>query len=484
MRRWALISTSVLLTLALMGWLASLGIGQRRRTVWGGAGAAVAFLISAGWLVALTAANVAAEPFNARHITDLALRWPESVFVITAKEGMWFHSCLLCVLLLTSEPMTGQRWRGRWFTAIVMSGGLLLSVGVVWEFVFSVPAVRTSAAPLISDQFAFFADESIGVSFICLIWPMAAGGLLGRFSVLGKLKHSELGRFGGWAGVVVVGWLGLAVVGSLLGVIVGGVLGVFFGLWVLWRLPAMNLKTYVVRCLRLVAICVIVSAVGAIAGGRKMEFQSHWRRLQEMLVQEASSVAQRGKSPKSDFRMRADGLILSGDNPAEPGFSRLQRSKVMMLCLRIVPRAGLLGFGPGSWSVVYPHFTDDPLLRTYYPQMQFAHQDFLQALVEWGVVGTMVWAYLFIGAFRRGFYRLRRYRAKGGQIGEKEGMLVGAMGGLVGVLACAWWYFPLQVPAIQLIVVILLGILWSAGDRHAWSSAETMQEVVPKSEPT
>jgi O-antigen ligase len=146
----------------------------------------------------------------------------------------------------------------------------------------------------------------------------------------------------------------------------------------------------------------------------------------------------------------------------------------------MIPQAGLLGFGPGAWPRSYPHFTDDALLRTYYLQMQFAYNDYLQVLVEWGVLGTMAWAVLFAGGIWGGVYRLRRYRSKGGRIGEKEGMIAGALGGLLGVLICAWWYPPLQVPSVQLYVAVLLGILWSAGERRGWSRGEGGQEVVSK----
>jgi uncharacterized membrane protein YccC len=62
-------------------------------------------------------------------------------------------------------------------------------------------------------------------------------------------------------------------------------------------------------------------------------------------------------------------------------------------------------------------------------------------------------------------------------------MIAGTLAGLLGVLICAWWYPPLQAPAVQLYVAVLLGILWSAGERRGWSLDEA-EDVIPKTSAT
>ncbi len=143
------------------------------------------------------------------------------------------------------------------------------------------------------------------------------------------------------------------------------------------------------------------------------------------------------------------------------GYQRLASG----VCLRMIPQAGLLGFGPGSWTGSYSHFTTDPFMRTFFLGIQFANEDYLQTVVEWGLLGALAWAILAFGGLWCGVKRLARYRLNGNDICEEEGLIVGALFSLTGVFIHALIDFPLQIPSIQLYVMVLLGLLWSSDSK-------------------
>jgi hypothetical protein len=260
--------------------------------------------------------------------------------------------------------------------------------------------------------------------------------------------------------LLLVALAGLPAMGSIFGMLNVVWMAGVFGLWVLWRVPLRNLGGFSLRAALVAVLCGGVMGAAVLVSGKAPAMKARWDGLQLF----SRARADGGEVRKPEFRMRADGLIESAEVEAGGLFGG-HRAKVARICLKMMPHAGLLGFGPGTWSQSFPRFTDDTLMRTFYLQMQFAHQDYLQALVEWGLLGTAAWAILVVGAMRRGYYRLARCRVRGGVIGAEEGMIAGAMVGLLGVLAHGMFDFPLQVPSLQLYVAVLVGMLWAAGPR-------------------
>jgi O-Antigen ligase len=477
-RIWTMRWLAGVLTLVTLCGLGSSWCGRRLRAVPSRAGTAVVFLLVAGWLVTLSGPVLAPDPFGAGHFAELSARWPGSFVARAQTEAMWLISGLFGVFLALVDPATAGLSRMRFYRLMAITGSAVGTLGIVQAMTGSQgPFWSREETPVASAYFATFFEESVGVAFVSLVWPMAAGGLMGRIGDSEGEAKPLFGAIVPWAGMVVAGWLALAVIGSLSGLLIGGALVILLGIWLLWRVPSMRLRVYGIQCGGVAGLCAVVSTMGALVVGKSPDFHSHWTRLQSTLVAERTRAAE--QAPAS-FGVRADGLILSEDNPSDPNFSKAQRQKLMVASWKMIPQSGLLGFGPGSWRQSFPHFTDDALLRSHYLPMQFAHHDYLQGLVEWGVLGTIAWSVLFLGGIWAGVYRLRRYRSKGGRIGEKEGMIAGALAGLCGVLACAWWSFPLQVPAIQLYVAVTLGLLWSAGERRGWSRGEQPQDVIPK----
>ena len=76
-----------------------------------------------------------------------------------------------------------------------------------------------------------------------------------------------------------------------------------------------------------------------------------------------------------------------------PADARWQASRV---ALGALPHAGFFGFGPGTFRVVFPGYnigSGHAVPGTW----RFLHEDYLQTVLEWGWLGSSLWALLFFG---------------------------------------------------------------------------------------
>jgi O-antigen ligase len=132
--------------------------------------------------------------------------------------------------------------------------------------------------------------------------------------------------------------------------------------------------------------------------------------------------------------------------------------------LGFVADAGPFGFGPGTYPTVFAsheHATD--MLSGF---KQFAHEDYLQTIIEWGFVGAFLWLFLLgagpveslIVAWRNPY----RWQFRDTVL-HRVTLLA-----LLGVALHALVDYPMQVPSIRLYVVAMAGLLWSSkGWKHS-----------------
>jgi O-antigen ligase len=127
--------------------------------------------------------------------------------------------------------------------------------------------------------------------------------------------------------------------------------------------------------------------------------------------------------------------------------------------LKMIPEAGPFGFGPGTFQTAFPYFTHE-----YGNQLNgrwlYAHEDYLQTLVEWGYVGTALWVGLVGGAMVLSVIRAVRYRAELSSSVRLTHFAI--LLGVGSVLLHALVDFPLQIASIQLYSAALLGALWAS----------------------
>lgn len=124
--------------------------------------------------------------------------------------------------------------------------------------------------------------------------------------------------------------------------------------------------------------------------------------------------------------------------------------------LHIIPDSGLFGTGPGTFRMVFPFYTG-PLGAQISGVWYHAHQDYLQTMIEWGLVGAAAWGVVVLGGFRRAIIRVRHaVKRNANEYSASCSILA-----MLLVLLHAFVDFPFQIPAIQLLIMIYLAVFWS-----------------------
>ena len=88
-----------------------------------------------------------------------------------------------------------------------------------------------------------------------------------------------------------------------------------------------------------------------------------------------------------------------------PADARWQASRV---ALGALPSVGFFGFGPGTFRVVFPGYNIGSG-HAVPGSWRFLHEDYLQTMLEWGWLGSSLWALLFFGGIAVGILSYHRY---------------------------------------------------------------------------
>jgi hypothetical protein len=120
---------------------------------------------------------------------------------------------------------------------------------------------------------------------------------------------------------------------------------------------------------------------------------------------------------------------------------------------------GLFGFGPATFRVVFPLYNGVPIQRVP-GTWRFLHEDYLQTALEWGWLGTTLWALLFFGGIAVGIRSYKQYAPDWTPRRRLLQPLV--IIALIGVALHAIIDFPLQIASIQLYAATYLGLCWGS----------------------
>jgi O-antigen ligase len=106
--------------------------------------------------------------------------------------------------------------------------------------------------------------------------------------------------------------------------------------------------------------------------------------------------------------------------------------------LRMLRDRPALGWGLGTFPIVYPSY------RSFFSNLWVneAHNDFVQTLVETGVIGFIFAASFLVLLFRRGLHNLKHWRSE-----IQSSMALAAFLGCIGILVHGFFDFNLQIPA-------------------------------------
>ncbi len=118
-------------------------------------------------------------------------------------------------------------------------------------------------------------------------------------------------------------------------------------------------------------------------------------------------------------------------------------------CLRMLMRRPFLGWGLGTFPIVYPEF------RSFYTNMfvNQAHNDYLQLLVETGLAGFSIAVCFLVLVFRQAAGKLKNWTEN-----ATGALTVAALLGCVGILVHSFVDFNLQIPANAALFYVLCAI--------------------------
>jgi O-antigen ligase len=122
-------------------------------------------------------------------------------------------------------------------------------------------------------------------------------------------------------------------------------------------------------------------------------------------------------------------------------------------CLRMLAKRPFLGWGLGTFPIVYPEF------RSFYTTffVNQAHNDYLQLLVETGLAGFSIAAWFLVLVFRRAAGKLKNWTET-----ASGALTVAALLGCVGILVHSFLDFNLQIPANAALFYVLCAVAASA----------------------
>jgi len=126
-----------------------------------------------------------------------------------------------------------------------------------------------------------------------------------------------------------------------------------------------------------------------------------------------------------------------------PADARWQASRV---ALGALPGAGFFGFGPGTFRVVFPGYNIGSG-HAVPGSWRFLHEDYLQTVLEWGWLGSSLWALLFFGGIAVGILSYNRYATRD-WMPRRRVMQPLATLALAGVAMHALVDFPFQIESI------------------------------------
>jgi O-antigen ligase len=159
-------------------------------------------------------------------------------------------------------------------------------------------------------------------------------------------------------------------------------------------------------------------------------------------------------------RLATDAAFLRMTRTSEVSASFTGRMEAYQQYVNTVPAVGFLGLGPGTFKIAFPYQASGLRNVGNDAVHDFAHEDYLQTILEWGWLGAVWWFVLIAGGLYRAIksYSQRKLFASK----TEHHLLLAAILGVSATLVQALIDFPLQVTAIRLFFFVLLALCWAS----------------------
>jgi hypothetical protein len=404
----------------------------------------VAFVAFAWWFF-LPAPAV--PSFTRHHYARVAERWPFSVVPRSLPLLVAWALAAAVGLLALIDLAREAAWRWAIAAVMTLTGAAVAALGLVQNATHAAGIYWDHSERLPGAFFATFFHHTVAGAYLNSVWPL---GIALAFVLI------RAGRYSPRAQAVIFGSLACSALTlvahaghvSRLPQVVALVVLVLFSLWIgvgrtLARVRGLPLAV--------AAICaVLLLGVFKFGATRIGDIRARWQQIQWSGL--LGSAAADTSPPPSEWKQRMrDDLFVPSDHRSYP---LGDRGAAYAAALAAISAHPWLGWGPGGWTAAAAATSQDAFTRTFYLMLQFTHEDYLQTLVEWGLIGAIGWALLVPAGLVRAVARLRMRPAR-------DYIGAAAVAALAAVLVQSLIDFPLQIPSLQLNAIALAALAWT-----------------------
>ena len=413
--------TNWVLLVALVLWGAELLTGGRRPDLPPFLLTLTGALVCAGGWMALNAKSIYDSEFSLFvPLRNFAPFLTGSIDYANSAAWMLRGALLLGTMLLVCDLSQSSRWLLRLWYVIGLVGGSIAFLGLLQkatgaQMIFWQPPPPPEFG--VTTFFATYFYHGNAGTFLNLVWPLSAGLVIRAFT-----SQSQPGMRALWTIVFIVTIAGVLANTSRMAQVVALVLmvvtGLHFGPALLRKLSGAQKSVAMAG-----ALAIILTLIALAQATHLEQPLNRWQSVVERI----------------------------------PADARWQASHV---ALSVLPHAGFFGFGPGTFRVVFPGYnigSGNPAPGTW----RFLHEDYLQTVLEWGWLGSNLWALLFFGGITVAIRSYKKY-ARREWMPRRRVMQPLVIVALAGVAMHALVDFPFQIESIQLYVATYLGVCWGS----------------------
>jgi O-antigen ligase len=389
-----------------------------RRHRWALIFATLSILLLGWWMVANATFIYDSEFFLFIPVRRLLSQAPGTVDYAISVAWMVRATLLIGAMWMVVDLSQDQKWLLRLWWTIGIAGGSIALLGLLQKAT-GAEMIYWQPAPVrdVKTFFATYYYHANAGAFLNLAWPATIGLALRAFQ-----KHEHPGVRALWLSfsVITIGAVA-ANTSRMAHLIAAGIaiaITVMFAPAIVRQLSKAELKIAIVG-----AVSVLLAIFAVAQASHLDQPLARWQALGENLPMDARWV-------------------------------------VSKAAIGAVPDAALLGFGPGTFRVIFPYYTGGLGDRAH-GVWRFLHEDYLQTLLEWGWLGAALWAFIFFGGILAGVRALSRYASH--WTPRRRLVLRLAIVALCGVALHALIDFPLQIMSIQLYAAVYVGLCWGSG---------------------
>jgi hypothetical protein len=407
-----------LLATLLAVWLVSL-IVRRRIPVaplmlW----ISVAVILALGWFVTCNARAIYDTEFGIfAAIKNIIPAAPSAVDAMVAHTAMLRLTLLVGIVLFVTDLARRSDWLLRIWITIGLAGGLIALLGLLQRATGAVLPYWEYQADEHSTFFATYYYHANAGAFLNLVFPLTVGLAIRAF----QRRDSSVQR-AVWATatllLIAAIFTNTSRAAQFLGFVAFVALVMMLRRKVRFSAAENRVAVALTALIIGLALVVIAEASGITKGFER------WRGITEDIPMNARWAAQRAA-----FSALAD--------------------------------IGSTGFGPGSFSSVFPYYVEKYRLDVSEGSWDFLHEDYLQTLLEWGWVGSACFGVIFFGGMSAGMIGLKRL-AQLRAASRLTRLLPLLLIALTATALHSLVDFPLQIQSLQLYAATYVGICWGS----------------------